>query len=117
MAIAATWTMSTARSPTTWQSDILEVLRSAISLQKPTLVPVDDRARRRVEPYPRANDILCSTSVCFGEADLGIFRVREAAGWTHAVTKQHDRAANDVRSRYEAVLHRLGDEHQVTDHV
>jgi hypothetical protein len=39
MAIAATWVISTARSPTTWQPNILQVARSTISLQKPTLRP------------------------------------------------------------------------------
>src|SRR3954470_1834464 len=39
MAIAATWVISTARSPTTWQPNILQVARSTISLQKPALRP------------------------------------------------------------------------------
>ena len=39
MAIAATWVISTARSPTAWQPKILNVSRSAMSLQKPFLRP------------------------------------------------------------------------------
>ena len=30
------------------------------------------------------------TSVCFGEANLGIFRIRKATGWTHAVTNRNN---------------------------
>src|SRR6516165_2101651 len=39
MAIAATSAMSTALSPMTWQPNVLQVLRSTISLQKPNLRP------------------------------------------------------------------------------
>jgi hypothetical protein len=37
MAIAATWTISTALSPTTWQPRIVALGRSTISLQKPSV--------------------------------------------------------------------------------
>ena len=75
--------MSTARSPTTWQPNILDVLRSVIEFAEANLAPVNDRARRRIEPYHCGHYIVCPTSVCFGEANLGIFRLREASGWSH----------------------------------
>ena len=117
MAIAATWVISTARSPTTWQPNILQVVRSTISLQKPERAPVDDRARGRVEVDNRGHDIVCFTGLRFGEAHLGIFRVREAADRAHRVPKRHRRASHGVGSRHEAVLYRLRDQHQATGDI
>ena len=87
MAIAATWVISTARSPTTWQPNILPVARSTISLQKPDFAPVDDRARGRVEVDDRDHDFVCFTGLCFGQAHLGIFRIREAADRVHRIVQ------------------------------
>ena len=48
-------------------------------LAKTHLAPVNDCARSRVETYNCGHDIVCFTGLRFGEAHLGIFRVREAA--------------------------------------
>ena len=117
MAIAATWVISTARSPTTWQPNILQVVRSTISLQKPILRPSMIVRVVEFEAYDRDHDFVCFTGLCFGEAHLGILRVREAADRTHRVSSRHRRTSYGVGSRYEAVLYRLRDQHLATGNV
>src|SRR5262245_9064196 len=80
-------------------------------------VPVDDRARRRIEPNEGRDDILCFARFSLGGADLSIFRIREASRRTHAVSARNGGAANSVGGCHEAVLHRLWNEHEVTDGV
>jgi hypothetical protein len=57
MAIATSWTISTARSPTTWQP---RIVRRAIhdQLAEPGCPAIDDRARGRVEPQHLDHDIV-----------------------------------------------------------
>ena len=117
MAIAASWVISTARSPTTWQPNILQVLRSTISLQKPTLRPSMIVRVVEFEAYNRGHDIVSFTGLRFGEAHLGIFRVREAADRTHRVPSRDRGALHRVGSRHEAVLYRLRDQHLATGNV
>ena len=79
MAIAATWTISTARSPTTWQPRIARRRAVGDQLAEAGRPAVDDRARGRVEAHHRDDHIVRFAGLRLGQADLGIFRVGEAA--------------------------------------
>src|SRR6266853_868630 len=117
MAIAPTWVISTARSPTTWQPNILPVVRSTISLQKPTLRPsiivrVVESKRTTASTtscVSRAFDSVRPTWAYSGSVKL--------ADRTHLVPKRHRRTSNGVGSRHKAVLYRLRDQHQMTGNV
>src|SRR5262245_40527133 len=78
---------------------------------------IDDRARGRIEAYHRYHYIMCFTGLRFGQTYLGIFRVGEAADWTHLVPKRRRRASYGVGGRYEAVLDRLRNEHQAAGDI
>ena len=93
IAIATTWTISTARSPTTWQPRIAPVVRSAINLQKPVVWPsmiVRAVSSKRTISH---HYVACVTRLRFGQAHLGIFRVGEAAGRTNLLPERHRCAA------------------------
>jgi hypothetical protein len=91
-----------------------ELMPSAFDLM---CLPANYRSRGRVEVNNRGHDVVCLTGLCFGEAHLGILRLREASAWTHSVPQRHRRASHGVGSRHEAVLYRLWDKHQATGNV
>src|SRR6516164_9063296 len=117
MTMPATSVISTARSPTTWQPNILWLLRSIISLQKPTLCPsmivrvVESKRKTAVSTSCPSRDF---ASVRPTWAYSG---VRETADGTHRVPNRHRRALHGVSSRNEAVPYRLRDQHQAAGNV
>ena len=81
MAIAATWVISTARSPTTWQPRIRPLVRSTTSLQKPAVRPsmiVRVVESKRTTAVTTSNPSRAFASV---RPTPGILRIGEAAGW------------------------------------
>ena len=112
MAIAAVWTMSTARSPITWHPNIWQVLRSTINLQKPSVRPSTIVRVVEVESNDGGHNIVRLTGFDLAEPNLGVLRVCEAANRTDAILKRDGRTSNRVSRGDEAVVDGLRDEHQ-----
>ena len=94
MAIAAVWTMSTARSPITWHSNIWHVLRSTIICRSRGSAHRQSRAGRRVELNDGGHNIVRLTWALTSLSPTGVLRVCEAASWTSAILKPEGRASN-----------------------
>src|SRR6476660_4500122 len=56
-------------------------------------------------------------SLCFGDTDLGVFRIRKAAGRTDVFAEFKYRALNGVRASHEPLLQRLRDKHHLPSYV
>ena len=73
---------------------------------------VDDRARGFVETHHRDDHIVCFAGLRLGQADLGIFRLSEAADGAHLVAERFGHAARSIGGRDKPVLRRLRNQHQ-----
>ena len=110
----ATWTISTARSPTTWQPRIWRVPRSTISLQNPSGRPsmIGRRASNGGGRPPRR---VAGASARSGRP--GRIGVGEAAIGDAVVARGWRRGPDGVGRRNEAGLQRLRHQHHSSGHV
>ena len=117
MAMAATWAMSTARSPTTWQPKILTGLAVGDQFAKTHLRP---------SMIVRVVESKCTTAVTTSCVSRAFASVRPTCAYSGSVKlpigltwspSGSRRALHGVGGRDEAVLDRLRDEHQAAGDV
>src|SRR5207249_2566652 len=86
-------------------------------LAEPVRPSVDDRAGGGIEADDPCHDVVRFAGARFGQAHLGVLRIREAPDRDRPRGEHSRRTEHRVRGRDEALLYGLGDEQEVTGHV